>query len=284
MKPWKKKAEESFFKSLMVAVTCFILFSFLFIVYTIFKKGFSALSWEMISQAPKGGYYFGKGGGMLNAIAGSFYLATGAVLLAVIAGLPAALFINVHLVHRKRLVNAIRFLLDSLWGVPSIVYGAFGFTVMVFFHLRASLLAGIITVALVIVPIIIRAMDEALRTIPMGLLETAHALGSTKNEIAFKIFFRQAMPGFMTAVLLAFGRGIGDAAAVLFTTGYTDYIPVSLNDQAATLPLAIFFQLSSPIEAVRERAYAAAVILTIIILLISIGARLLSKKLNRNII
>jgi phosphate transport system permease protein len=178
----------------------------------------------------------------------------------------------------------IRFLLDALWGIPSIVYGAFGFTLMMMLHVRASLLAGTLTVALVITPIIIRALDEVLRVIPRGLLEASSALGSTRTETAFKVFFKQALPGFVTAVLLAFGRGIGDAASVLFTAGYTDNMPVSIFDPTATLPLAIFFQLSSPIGEVKQRAYAAAVILTVIILVISILARLLSKNAKHNLL
>jgi phosphate transport system permease protein len=100
-------------------------------------------------------------------------------------------------------------------------------------------------------------------------------MGSTKTETAYKIFFRQALPGLATAILLAFGRGIGDAASVLFTAGYTDHIPRNLSDPTATLPLAIFFQLGSPIPEVQNRAYAAAIILTFIVLCISISARLL---------
>lgn len=280
----RKKIEEKFFKILMAVVTWGIILTFLLIVFIIFKKGFPALSWQMISQPPSGGYYLGKGGGMLNAIAGSFYLATGATLLAILVGLPVALFMNVHLAGRKRTVSAIRMILDTLWGIPSIVYGAFGFMIMLQLGWRASLLAGILTVALLIVPIVIRVFDEALRAIPKGLLESAHALGSTKAEIAFNVFLRQALPGLVTAVLLGFGRGIGDAASVLFTAGYTDYVPTSIFDPVATLPLAVFFQLGSPIPEVRQRAYAAAAVLTAIILLVSLLSRLLTRKTSMHII
>ena len=100
--------------------------------------------------------------------------------------------------------------------------------------------------------------------------EASYALGSTKTETAYKVFFSQALPGFATAILLAFGRGIGDAASVLFTAGYTDYIPRNFSDPTATLPLAIYFQLGSPIPEVQNRAYAAAIILTFIVLVISV--------------
>lgn len=280
----RKKIEERFFIILMMSSTFLIIGTLIFLVVVILVKGFSSLSLEMVTQVPKGGFYFGKEGGILNAILGSFYLAIGATFFAFIISLPAALFMNIYFTGKLKVLEYIRFLLDLLWGVPSIVYGAFGFAVMILIGLRASLLAGMVTITLLIIPIMIRAMDEVLRIIPFGLLETSYSLGSTKAEISFKVFFKQALPGIVTAILLAFGRGIGDAASVLFTAGYTDYIPHSVLQPTATLPLAIFFQLSSPIPEVRERAYASAVILTLIILIISILIRVLTKKFKEHII
>jgi phosphate transport system permease protein len=271
----RRKWEEKFFRGLSVFFTLIIVFVLVHIIWTITEKGVPALSWQIISQEPKGGYYFGKEGGILNAIAGSFYLAVSATALAFIISLPVALFMNIYLIRYQKFLMGIRFFLDVLWGVPSIVYGAFGFTVLMYLGYKNSLGAAVITVAAMITPIMIRAMDEVLKTIPIGLQEASYALGSTKTETAYKIFFREALPGFATAILLAFGRGIGDAASVLFTAGYTDYIPHGFGEPTATLPLAIFFQLSSPIEEVQNRAYAAAVILTLIVLVISISARLL---------
>jgi phosphate transport system permease protein len=268
----------------MFLATAIIVISLTLIIFSILYKGLPSLSWEMISQTPKGGFYFGKEGGILNAIIGSLYLAIASTSLALLIGLPVALMMNVHLIKYKKLVNGIRFFLDLLWGVPSIVYGAFGFSVMIYFGLKTSLLAGILTVTLFIIPIMVRAMDEVLKTIPRGLMETALSLGSTSSEISYRIYIRQVVSGLITAVLLSFGRAIGDAASVLFTTGYTDHIPTALNQPTATLPLAIFFQLSSPIPEVQDRAYASAVVLTVIILIISIAARYFSKKyLGNNI-
>ena len=277
-----KKAEEIFFRILMIISTVAIAAALLLILFSILYKGLPSLSWEMISQTPKGGFYFGKEGGILNAIIGSLYLSFFSTILALIISLPVAMYMNVFLIRHKKSLNLIRFFLDILWGIPSIVYGAFGFVIMIYFGLKTSLLAGIITVTLFIIPIMVRSMDEVIKTVPSGLLESALSLGSTKTEISYKVFLRQCIPGIVTAILLSFGRAIGDAASVLFTTGYTDSIPESLSDPAATLPLAIFFQLGSPIEEVRQRAFASAAILTFIILLISIVARLLSTKFNRN--
>ncbi len=277
----RKVIEENFFKYLLAFFTFSLIAILFFIVFEIVMKGVPALSWEMISEVPKGGFYFGKEGGIYNAIIGSIYLATGASVLAILISLPVALFINISLIKYVKIQNTIRLILDLLWGVPPIVYGAFGFSIMIFFGLKASLLAGIITIALLITPVMIRAMDEVLRNIPLGLLESTLSLGATRFEAA-GIFFRQALPGIATAFLLGLGKGIGDTAAVMFTAGYTDYVPERLGEPAATLPLAIFYQLSSPIDEVKARAYAAAVILTLIILVISIASRYLSSKISKN--
>ncbi len=277
-----KKIEEILFRGLMLLSNLLILFVLALILYSIFKKGLGALNWEMLTQRPHGGYYYGKEGGVLNAIVGSLYLSLGATFLASVIGIPVALFMNVYLVKQRRVLNFIRFLLDLIWGVPSIVYGAFGFTLMVFLGIKTSLLAGIITVTLFILPIMIRACDEILKTSPLGLLEASLSLGSTKTETSYRVVLMQSFSGIVTAILLSFGRAIGDAASVLFTAGYTDNIPTSLSEPAATLPLSIFFQLSSPVPEVQNRAYASAVILIVIILIISLLSRALSKKYHKN--
>jgi phosphate transport system permease protein len=238
----------------------------------------------MLTETPRGGFYLGKEGGILNAIVGSLDLALGATVLAFVLSLPLALYINAYKGRASKTAVWTRFFLDVLWGVPSIVYGAFGFVVMLALGLRASLGAGILTVALLELPIMARAIDEVMRTVPRELKDASASLGATRFETALKVLVRQSAPGILTGVLLAFGRGIGDAASVLFTTGFTDRIPGSLADPAATLPLAIFFQLGTPFPKVQQRAYASAAVLTLIILLISLAGRAMSRKVTRHVV
>jgi phosphate transport system permease protein len=280
----KRNIEECLFKGLMIVSTLVILSSLGLILVTILIKGLPAMNLAMVTQTPKGGYYLGRDGGILNAIAGSMYLASGATGIALLVSLPVALYLNVYARQGSHIITFTRFSLDVLWGVPSIVYGAFGFTIMLFFGLKASLLGGIIAVSLLILPIMTRAMDEVIKMVPQELMETSYALGATKLETALKVVVRQALPGILTAVLIAFGRGIGDAASVIFTAGFSDFIPYSLLRPAATLPLAIFFQLGTPFPEVQERAYASALILTVIILVISIVSRLLTRRFTRHVI
>jgi phosphate transport system permease protein len=278
----RRKTEETIFKVLMIGSTVIVVASLLLIVGTIVVKGFPAMKLSMITQTPKGGYYLGKEGGILNAIVGSLELAGGATLLALLLSVPIVLYINLYTRRRSRLAVFTRFSLDVLWGIPSIVYGAFGFVLMMMIGLRTSLLAGIIAVALLELPIMTRAMDEVVRLVPRSLKDASSSLGATKFETAVHVVVRQGMPGMITAVLIAFGRGIGDAASVLFTAGFSDRIPGSLLQPAATLPLAIFFQLGTPYPEVQERAYASAAVLTLIILVISLGSRWIGRRYRKN--
>jgi phosphate transport system permease protein len=278
----RRKRTEVFFKTLMIASTLFVVASLLLILAAIVWKGLPALSLSMITRTPKGGYYLGKEGGILNAIVGSLYLGLGATALAFLLSLPLALYLNLYRGRGSRAAVLTRYFLDVLWGIPSIVYGAFGFVVMMAAGLRASLLAGILTVALLEFPIMSRAMDEVVRLVPQELRDASASLGATRFETAAKVVVRQCVPGILTAVLMAFGRGIGDAASVLFTAGFTDRVPASLLDPAATLPLAIFFQLGTPYPEVQARAYAAAVVLTLIILALSVAGRLFAKRYGRH--
>jgi phosphate transport system permease protein len=267
----------------MIGATVTVLGSLILILGTIVWRGLPALNLDMLTQTPKGGYYLGKEGGILNAIVGSFYLAGGGTLLAVVISLPIALYLQIYAARTRRAELA-RLALDVLWGIPSIVYGAFGFIIMLAVGMRASLLGGIITLALLELPIIVRGMDEAIALVPNALREASLALGATRLETAIKVVVRQTAPALLTAVLLAFGRGIGDAASVLFTAGYTDRLPDSLLSPAASLPLAVFFQLGTPFPAVRERAYAAALVLTVIVLAISLISRRLAGRLTKHVI
>jgi len=280
-KRWsRRRIAETIAKSAMLISLGGVTAALALILVTVILRGLPAISWEMVSQVPQGGYYMGKGGGVLNAIIGSLYLAGGATLAALVFGLPIALYLETY-VGDTSLGRFIRLSLDVLWGIPSIVYGAFGFTLMLAIGLRASLLAGIIVLALLELPIMVRAMDEVIRRMPVDLEQAAFALGSTKLEVAVRVVTRQMLPGIVTAILLAFGRGIGDAASVLFTAGYTDRIPTSLLRPTASLPLAVFFQLSSPFPAVQQRGYASALILTVVVLIISLGSRWMSGRFNR---
>jgi len=279
----KRKVEENFFKGMMIASTLIVVGSLLAVLIVVLLKGAPALSLSMLTQTPKGGYYLGKEGGILNAIVGSLYLAGGATTIAFVISLPTALYLNEY-ANRSKLASFTRHSLDILWSVPSIIYGVFGYTIMIYLGMRASLLGGIMALTLLELPIMIRAMDEVIKLVPLKLKEASYALGATKLETTLNVIAKQALPGIVMAILLALGRAMGDAASVLFTAGYTDNIPGSLFNPAASLPLAVFFQLGTPFPEVQQRAYASGAILLVIVLSLSIASRLLTKRFMKYVI
>ena len=198
-----RKFEETLAKGFMIGSLILVLGILAAIVLVIVLRGASSLILSMLTETPKGGYYLGQGGGIANAIVGSLSLAFGASFLSLLLGLP-----NLLLHYRKEylgrhLVRITRLSLDILWGTPSIVYGAFGFIVMVYFGLSASLLGGIIALTLLMLPIVTRSIEEVIRMIPIELKEISYSLGATRIETTLSVVLRQALPGIVTGVLLA---------------------------------------------------------------------------------
>lgn len=271
------------FLILCIEVLCtLVVFGFFAsIIWTIARTGFPALSWQMVSELPGGGYYLGKDGGILNAIVGSLIIVVFATVIGLIISIPIVFFLNFYVKRGSRLADAIRLTYDVLYGIPSIVYGAFAFTLMIFMGLKTSVTGGIIVTTLLIIPIFVRSMDEVARVVSRDLVEAVLSLGATRWEVC-KVILRQIGSGVATATLLSIGRAIGDASGVLFTAGFTDNIPTAPDEPAATLPLAVFFQLTSPVPEVRDRAYAAALLLTLIVLTLSIIGRVITRKISKN--
>src|SRR5512133_1598821 len=150
MRYFLKKYEEKFFKTLMIVAAMIIMSVLVFIIVTIVYKGLPSLTWDMLTKLPGGGFYLGKEGGVLNAIMGSVYIMAGSLVLAIVLSIPVVMYINFYLPKNSAFANIMRFSFDILFGVPSIVYGAFGFALMVYLGIRASLLGGIINVAMMI--------------------------------------------------------------------------------------------------------------------------------------
>lgn len=277
----RKFIEERIANLFMWLSTMLVIGLFGGIIWVIVRTGFPSLTWEMVTSLPGGGFYLGKDGGILNAIVGSLLIVGMSTVLGLCLSLPIVFYMNVYLSRTSRLASFARLCFDVLFGIPSIVYGAFAFTLMIFFGLKTSLLGGVLVTTLLIIPIFVRSMDEVAQSVPNDLFDALYSLGTTRLE-ACKVVLRQIFPGIITATLLSIGRAIGDAAGVLFTAGFTDNIPTSLGEPAATLPLSVFFQLSSPIPEVRERAFAAALLLTIIVLCLSIVGRVITVRFSKH--
>ncbi len=273
----KPHMEEKLVVIIMKLALCIVMGSLSLIFATVIIKGMRALSLDMVLQLPHGGYYLGKGGGILNAIVGSLVLVVPATFIAYYVSLGVALFMQKDFMPGN-IASALRLSLEILWGVPSIVYGIFCLVIMVYVGIGTSLLAGIAALTLLEIPIIARAIDESISNVPVELKEASYSLGSTKFETVFTIARKQAQSGIIAGVILGLGRGIGDAASILFTAGFSDHLPATMLDSTAALPTMIFNLYSSPIVEVRERAYAAAFLLLLLILLLSVLSRTLSSN------
>jgi len=266
----------------MIASVCIVLGSLIVIFGLVIMNGASSLTLEMITQtpilSPPGSP---PGGGILNAIVGSLLLALPATGFASIIGIGIALFLQTDFLQ-PAVSNTIRFMLDVLWGIPSIIYGIFCLMIMIYIGMSSSLIVGMIALTMLEIPIITRCMDESIKMVPIGLREGSYSLGSTKFETAVRVVRRQAFPGILAGILLGLGRGIGDAASILFTAGFSNRIPTSIFDSTAALPTMIYNLYSTPLG--QSKAFAAAFILLIIVLVVSVLSRLLTRRFKKHII
>jgi len=278
----RRTIEENIFKILMIGSLCIVIGSLVIIFGLVIINGASSLSIEMLTQTPTPTTPGSPpGGGILNAIVGSLILAIPATAFASLIGLGIALYLQTDFLT-PRVSNSIRFMLDVLWGIPSIIYGIFCLMIMIYIGMSSSILVGMIALTMLEIPIITRSMDESIKMVPSGLKEASYSLGSTKFETAFRVVRRQAFPGILAGILLGLGRGIGDAASILFTAGFSNRLPTSILDSTAALPTMIYNLYSTPLG--QSKAFAAAFILLMIVLIVSVLSRLLTRRFKKHII
>lgn len=275
-----KFIEEKVVKALMRVSVSLVILVVASIICTIFVKGFGSLSWDMVTKVPGRNWNTTDDGGFINAIWGSVIVVAPATLIAMVVSIPVVFYMNLYRRRSNWLSYVARLAYDVLYGIPSIVYGAFAFMIMVMVGMRASVLGGIIVSTLLIIPMFIRNGDEISKSVPDDMIDAAYSLGATKWE-TLKVVVRQVLPGMATATLLAVGKAIGDAAAVMFTAGFSDSMATSLSSPTATLPLAIFNWVTMP-DPFPGRAYAAALVLTVIVLILSLGGRWITNHFTKN--
>ncbi len=275
----RRHTEEKIMKAVMFASAAIVLIAVASIIVTIVAKGLGSMSWDMVTKAPGKNWNTADDGGFLNAIIGSFWIVIPSSVIGALISIPVVFYITLYRRRSSRFSYIARLCFDVLYGIPSIVYGAFAFMIMVFIGMRASVLGGIVVTTMLVVPIMIRSGDEIAKSVPDDLIDAVYSLGATKWE-TLKVVLRLVLPGMMTAFLLAIGKAIGDAAAVMFTAGFSDNIAKSLASPTATLPLAIFNWVSMP-DPFPGRAYAAALVLTVIVLLLSLGSRWFTARFRK---
>ena len=247
----------------------------IFILGFIFLKGYKFINIDFITK----NYSASGNGGILPMIVSTLYTVVISLLVATPIGILAAIYLTEY-AKQGKIVKIIRFATESLSGIPSIVYGLFG---SIFFvgtlKLGYSLLAGSLTVAIIILPVIIRTTEEALKAVPPSYKEASLGLGATRFQTLYKVIVPSAIPGILVGVILSVGRVVGESAAILLTAGTVAKMPKGIMSSARTLTVQAYLvtQESGDIG----QAAAVGIVLVIIILLLNVIAKLISKKFNK---
>ena len=247
------------------------------ILFYVVSHGVTALNFAFFTNIPKP--VGEKGGGMANAIVGTLTLIGIAALFAV----PIGSLCGIHLSEYpgSKFSSVARFAADVLNGVPSIVIGIFAYTVLVLPIKRFSAIAGGIALGLLMIPIVVRTTEELLRLVPAGLREGALALGATRSRAVFSVIVPAALPGILTGILVALARVAGETAPLLFTSLNNSFWSTSLMQPIASLTVQVFTYAISPYDDWHRQAWAGAFLLVMIILSLSIAARLAVRRLER---
>jgi len=256
-----------------VAATVVALVPLVAVLVWVAAKGLRGLSWAFLTGLPKP---VGEaGGGMGNAIVGTLEL----VGLACLFAIPVGVLGGVYLAElgRGRFGHAVRFAADVLTGVPSIVVGIFVYGLMVLTMRRFSALAGGAALAVIMLPVVMRTTEELVRLVPDGLREAALALGVPRWRATVKVVLRTAAPGIATGVMLAVSRAAGETAPLLFTAFNNRFWSEGLTQPIASLPVQIFTYAVAPYEDWQRQAWAGALTLVVLVLLLNLGARLLTR-------
>ncbi len=252
------------------------------ILYFITVNGVKVLSWQFLTDIPRKAM---TAGGVAPAIVGTLYLTLGSILFSLPLGLITAIYL-VEYSPKNIIVNILRMSINNLAGVPSVVFGLFGLAVFVkFFGFGVSILAGSLTLSILILPNIISASYEALVAVPRSLREASYALGATQWQTIKNIVVPTALPGILTGVILGIGRAAGETAPILFTaaTFYTNRYPVSPMSECMALPYHIYALMTEGTHPDQQKmiAFGCALILLLLVLCISALAIYLREKQRR---
>jgi len=273
----RRKIVSRIFEILCGAAVLVALIPLALILFYVIREGAGALNVAFFTRMPKP--VGEEGGGMANAIAGTLIL----ISLASLFGVPVGCLCGIHLSEypRTKFSSAVRFAADVMNGVPSIVIGIFAYGLVVLPVKRFSAIAGGVALGLLMIPIVIRTTEELLRLVPSGLREGALALGATRSRAVFGVIVPAALPGILTGILVALARVAGETAPLLFTSLNNRYWTTSLTQPIASLTVQVFTYAQSPYDDWHRQAWAGAFLLVMLILALSIIARLAVRRLER---
>ena len=270
-----RNRREAVLYGLMAGATGLILTALGFIVAYVIVQGMPGLSWEFLTSPD-----WKKG--IWPMLLTTVYVVLVSLITALPIGITTAVYLNEY-AKSPGVIRVLRLAIETLAGIPSIIYGLFGLLVFCrFFGFGQSILAGALTLSIMILPVVITSTEEALKTVPLSFREGSLALGTTKIQTIFRVVLPSALPGIVTAVILAVGRVVGESAPVLLTVGIAKNVPHSVMDSGRTLTIHLYYLTKEAVEEnAFEQAFATAAVLVVFVIIINTITRALTRRYEK---
>ncbi len=274
----RRKRQDQIMRGLMLLLTLVALVPLVLVLYYLLHKGLPAWKGGFFTSDPTGAFY-GAQGGVRSAILGTLEIVGLAAAIAIPIGIGVALYLT-EFGREGRFAEVVRYFVDVMTGVPSIVFGLFIYITLVVSHIGGNFTGwkGAIAISLLMLPVVVRTSEVVLLLVPASLREAALALGAPRWRVVFRIVLPTAAPGLITGSLLAVARGMGETAPLLFTVGVAFGATGNLGQEMNTLPVQIFNDIGSPNPVLNTRAWGAALTLVLIILIFNLIARAIARR------
>jgi phosphate transport system permease protein len=278
----RRRLTDKVMRGSLVAATVLALVPLILILYFLLKRGLSAWTSSGFFTTDPTGSFFGNPGGIRSAILGSLEMVLLASLIAIPLGIGVALYLTEY-GKESWFANTVRYFVDVMTGVPSIMFGLFIYIVLVTSHFGGGPTAwkGSVALSLLMLPIVVRSAEVVLLLVPSSLREAALALGAPRWRVITRIVLPTAAPGLTTGSLLAVARGMGETAPLLFTVTFAFGLSLNLGSLMNSLPVQIYNDIQSPRAAIVSRAWGAGLSLVVIVLLLNIIARFIASRSRR---
>ncbi|MEY2514414.1 MAG: phosphate transport system permease protein [bacterium] len=274
----RRRATDSVARALTLALTLLALVPLFFVLYFLIKEGLGAFSVDFFTTDPTG-RFIGDPGGIRSAIVGTVLIVGVATVIAVPLGVGVALYL-VEYGKASRFANAVRYFIDVMTGVPSVMFGLFIYIVLVISQIGGTFAGwkGSIALSLLMLPVVARSSEVVLNLVPNALRESALALGAPRWRVIFRIVLPTALPGLITGSMLAIARAAGETAPLLFTVAFVQGVSTNLGARMNSLPIQIFNDVGQAQDRLVQRAWGAALTLVLMILCVTLVARLVQKR------
>jgi phosphate transport system permease protein len=273
-----RRRRNAMMRALLLAGTIVALVPLVLVIYYLLHKGLGSINANFFTTDPTGNFY-GNQGGVRSAILGTLEIVALASLIAIPIGIGVALYLTEY-GKETRFARVVRYFIDVMTGVPSIMFGLFIYIVLVTSHIGGDFTGwkGAIAISLLMLPIVVRASEVVLLLVPASLREAALALGAPRWRVITRVVLPTALPGLTTGSMLAVARGMGETAPLLFTVGATFAATGNLGGPMNTLPLQVYNDIGSPNTTLNNRAWGAALTLVALVLILNLIARAVARR------